>query len=109
MSLMKSVAFDTTFINALSGKKIGGAFGGADFNPYNKSETEIQVSSVFIRYSRICYYHLYCMFLFCVLYYIQRFCQSYMTEMSKYIGRDTDLPGMGEGVGPNEIGWVELI
>ena len=36
--------------------------------------------------------------------YVQRFCQSYMTELSKYIGPDVDLPGMGEGVTPNEIG-----
>ena len=43
LSLVKSQAFDTTFTNALSGIRIGGAFGGADFNPYNKSETEIQV------------------------------------------------------------------
>lgn len=58
MSTLKAAAFDTTFTNALSDQAIGGAFGGADFNPYNKSETEIQ-----------------------------RFCQSYMTELSKYIGR----------------------
>ena len=75
MSMMKASALDTTFSNALSGEKIGGAYGGADFNPYNKSETEIQ-----------------------------RFCQSYMTELSKYIGPDVDLPGMGEGVGAMEIG-----
>jgi hypothetical protein len=35
---------------------------------------------------------------------VQRFCQSYMTELSKYIGPDVDLPGMGEGVTANEIG-----
>ena len=40
---MKAAGFDTTFINALGNKNIGGASGGADFNPYNKSETEIQV------------------------------------------------------------------
>ena len=38
----QAAAFDTTFTNALSNQKIGGAYGGADFNPYNKSETEIQ-------------------------------------------------------------------
>jgi glutamate dehydrogenase (NADP+) len=65
------------FSNALSGKTIGGAYGGSTFNPYTKSETEIQ-----------------------------RFCQSYMTELSKYIGPDKDLPGMGEGVGPSEIGYL---
>ena len=77
MSLVKSAAFDTTFSNALSGVKIGGAFGGADFNPYNKSDTEIQ-----------------------------RFCQSYMTELSKYIGPDVDLPGLGDGVTQAEIGYL---
>jgi glutamate dehydrogenase (NADP+) len=65
------------FTNALSGKNLGGAYGGADFNPYNKSENEIQ-----------------------------RFAQSYMTELSKYIGPDIDLPGMGEGCGPTEIGYL---
>jgi glutamate dehydrogenase/leucine dehydrogenase len=43
MSTMKAAGFDTTFINALGNKNIGGAYGGADFDPYNKSETEIQV------------------------------------------------------------------
>jgi hypothetical protein len=56
---------------------LGGAFGGADFNPYTKSETEIQ-----------------------------RFCQSYMTELAKYIGPDTDLPGLGEGVTNIEVGYM---
>jgi glutamate dehydrogenase (NADP+) len=74
---IKASAFDTVFTNALTGKNIGGAYGGATFNPYTKSETEIQ-----------------------------RFCQSYMTELSKYIGPDKDLPGMGEGVGPAEIGYL---
>mmetsp|Transcript_17046 Transcript_17046/g.15398 ORF Transcript_17046/g.15398 Transcript_17046/m.15398 type:complete len:525 (-) Transcript_17046:47-1621(-) len=77
ISTIKALAFDTTFSTALSGVKLGGAYGGADFNPYNKSETEIQ-----------------------------RFCQSYMTELSKYIGPDVDLPGMGEGVTSSEIGYL---
>lgn len=76
-SSMKAAAFDTTFSNALSLKNVGGAYGGADFNPYTKSETEIQ-----------------------------RFCQSYMTELSKYIGPDVDLPGLGEGVTATEIGYL---
>lgn len=42
-SSMKAAAFDTTFINALAVKNVGGAYGGADFDPYNKSDTEIQV------------------------------------------------------------------
>ena len=40
---MKAAAFDTTFSNALALKNVGGAYGGADFNPYTKSDTEIQV------------------------------------------------------------------
>ena len=65
------------FTNALSGSELGAAVGGADFNPLNKSEAEIQ-----------------------------RFCQSYMTELSKYIGPDQDLPGIGAGVGGREIGYL---
>jgi glutamate dehydrogenase (NADP+) len=76
-STMKAAAFDTTFTNALALKNMGGAFGGADFLPINKSDTEIQ-----------------------------RFCQSYMTELSKYIGPDLDLPGLGEGVGAMEMGFM---
>ena len=76
MSTMKAAAFDATFTNAL-GTELGGAFGGADFNPYTKSDTELQ-----------------------------RFCQSYMTELSKYIAPDVDLPGMSEGVNVSEIGYL---
>lgn len=76
-SEMKAAAFDTTFSNALALRTIGGAFGGADFDPNTKSDTEIQ-----------------------------RFCQSYMTELSKYIGTDTDYPSMGQAVGPAEIGYM---
>jgi len=74
---MKAAAFDTTFSNALCLKNMGGAYGGADFDPSNKSDTEIQ-----------------------------RFCQSYMTELSKYIGPDVDLPGLGDGVSAVEIGFM---
>ena len=77
LSLMKANAFDTTFSNALSGALIGGAYGGADFNPYTKSDAEIQ-----------------------------RFCQSYMTELSKYIGPDVDLPSLGDGATGTEIGYL---
>eukprot|EP00981_Chlorochromonas_danica_P012834 scaffold5444_cov181-Ochromonas_danica.AAC.15 len=76
-SEVKAAAFDTTFSNALASKTIGGAYGGADFDPTTKSDTEIQ-----------------------------RFCQSYMTELSKYIGPETDYPSMGEGVGAAEIGYM---
>jgi len=71
-----SLAFDTLISNSLYGN-VGSAFGGSDFNVRNKSESEIQ-----------------------------RFCQSYMTELAKYIGDDIDLPGMGAGVNPQEIGYL---
>lgn len=77
LSSMKADAFNATYSNALTQKNIGGGYGGADFNPYNKSETEIQ-----------------------------RFCQSYMTELSKYIGADVDLPGIGQGCAAAEIGYM---
>lgn len=51
--------------------------GGSDFNPSNKSEAEMQ-----------------------------RFCQSYMTELAKYIGPDIDIPWMGMGVGEHEMGYL---
>lgn len=75
--LIKSMAFARVFTNALTGCEMGAAVGGADFNPMNKSEAEIQ-----------------------------RFCQAYMTELSKYIGPDQDLPGVGTGVGAREIGYL---
>ena len=86
LGFVKASAFENTFSNALSGltssdglvsDSFGGAYGGADFNPYNKSDGEIQ-----------------------------RFCQSYMTELSKYIGPNVDLPGVGDGVGNEEIGYM---
>jgi len=76
-SYVKSAAFDTVFVNALSRKHIGGAYGGSDFEPSGKSDTEIQ-----------------------------RFCQSFMTELAKYVGPDSDLPGLGDGVSPAEIGYL---
>lgn len=76
-SVLKTLAFDSVFSNALTGRCIGSAVGGADFNPYNKSEAEIQ-----------------------------RFCQSYMTELSKYVGPDQDFPNMGMGCGAAEVGYM---
>eukprot|EP01038_Epipyxis_sp_PR26KG_P004966 gene4966-6941_t len=76
-SSVKSAAFDATFSNALALKNVGGAYGGADFNPFNKSDTEIQ-----------------------------KFCQSYMTELSKYIGSSVDYPAIGEGCTSSEIGYL---
>ena len=76
-SVMKSLGFDTVFSNALTGFDIGAAVGGSDFNPIDKSEAEMQ-----------------------------RFCQSYMTELAKYIGPGQDSPWMGLGVGKPEMGYL---
>ena len=74
---IKSLGFDQVFSNGLTGYNLGAAVGGSDINPFDKSEAEIQ-----------------------------RFCQSYMTELSKYIGPDVDLPTMGMGVGEKEMGYL---
>ncbi|KAH8066535.1 glutamate dehydrogenase [Aureococcus anophagefferens] len=71
--LVKSMAFDGNFGNALTGARLGGAAGGSNFEPRLASESEIQ-----------------------------RFCQSFMTELSKYVGPDRDLPSMGVNVGAAE-------
>jgi glutamate dehydrogenase (NADP+) len=76
-SVMKSLGFDTVFSNALTGFDIGAAVGGSDFHPLDKSEAEMQ-----------------------------RFCQSYMTELVKYIGPGQDTPWMGLGVGKSEMGYL---
>ena len=75
--LVKSMAFDGNFGNALTGARLGGAAGGANFEPRLASESEIQ-----------------------------RFCQSFMTELSKYVGPDRDLPSMGVNVGAAEVGYL---
>jgi len=77
LSMMKSLAFQQTIKNALSGQAIGGAKGGADFDPKGKSDMEIM-----------------------------RFCQSFMTELAKYIGPDLDVPAGDIGVGAREIGYM---
>jgi len=74
---IKSLGFDQVFSNGLTGYDLGAAVGGSDINPFDKSEAEIQ-----------------------------RFCQSYMTELEKYIGPDVDLPIMGMGVGEKEMGYL---
>ena len=74
---IKALAFDQVFSNALTGFDMGAAVGGSDFNPVDKSEGELQ-----------------------------RFCQSYMTELSKYVGPDQDFPWPGEGVGEEEMGYL---
>lgn len=76
-SVIKALGFDTLFSNAVTGFDIGAAVGGADFNPLDKSESEMQ-----------------------------RFCQSYMTELAKYVGPDQDMPWMGMGVGAAEMGYL---
>uniref|UniRef100_A0A7S4JNP8 Glutamate/phenylalanine/leucine/valine/L-tryptophan dehydrogenase C-terminal domain-containing protein n=1 Tax=Odontella aurita TaxID=265563 RepID=A0A7S4JNP8_9STRA len=76
-SIVKSLGFDAVFSNALTGFDVGAAVGGSDINPFDKSEAEIQ-----------------------------RFCQSYMTELAKYIGPDIDQPTMGMGVSEKEIGYL---
>jgi glutamate dehydrogenase (NADP+) len=75
--VIKALGFDTIFSNALTGFDVGAAVGGADLNPLDKSEAEMQ-----------------------------RFCQSYMTELAKYVGPDQDFPVMGMGVGKEEMGYL---
>lgn len=77
LDLVKALAFDLVVSNSLATSNVGAAVGGANFDPRNKSEAEIQ-----------------------------RFCQSFMTELSKYIGPDLDLPSMGQGVGAVEMGYL---
>lgn len=76
-SIVKFLAFEQTFKNALTGQPIGGGKGGSDFDPKNKSEGEIM-----------------------------RFTQSFMTELSKYIGPDIDVPAGDIGVGAREVGYM---
>lgn len=76
-AVVKALGFDSVFSNALTGFDLGAAVGGSDFNPFDKSESEMQ-----------------------------RFCQSYMTELAKYVGPDTDSPWMGMGVGEREMGYL---
>ena len=77
LSVMKFLSFEQTFKNALTGLPMGGGKGGADFDPKGKSDREIM-----------------------------RFCQSFMTELYKYIGPDTDVPAGDIGVGAREIGYL---
>ena len=77
LSVMKFLALTQIFKNSLTGQPIGGGKGGADFDPKGKSDNEIM-----------------------------RFCQSYMTELFKYIGPDTDVPAGDIGVGKREVGYM---
>ncbi|MCI9155919.1 MAG: NADP-specific glutamate dehydrogenase [Lawsonibacter sp.] len=76
-SIIKFLGFEQTFKNSLTGLPIGGGKGGSDFDPHGKSETEVM-----------------------------RFCQSFMNELFKYIGPDTDVPAGDIGVGAREIGYL---
>lgn len=76
-SIIKFLGFEQTFKNALTGQFIGGGKGGSDFDPKGKSDMEIM-----------------------------RFCQSFMTELSKHIGPDIDVPAGDIGVGAKEIGYL---
>src|SRR5690625_5147737 len=77
LSVMKFLALTQLFKNSLTGQSIGGGKGGADFDPKGKSDNEIM-----------------------------RFCQSFMTELYKYIGPDTDIPAGDIGVGRREVGYL---
>ena len=76
-SIIKFLGFEQTFKNSLTSLPMGGGKGGADFDPNGKSDAEVM-----------------------------RFCQSFMTELSKYIGPDTDVPAGDIGVGAREIGYL---
>ena len=76
-SIMKFLAFEQIFKNALTGLPIGGGKGGSDFDPKGKSDMEIM-----------------------------RFCQSFMNELQRHIGHDLDVPAGDIGVGAREIGYL---
>lgn len=77
LSIMKFLGFEQIYKNSLTGLPIGGGKGGSDFDPKGKSDNEVM-----------------------------RFCQSFMTELSKHIGADTDVPAGDIGVGAREIGYL---
>ncbi|MGK0238016.1 MAG: glutamate dehydrogenase (NADP+) [Candidatus Pelagisphaera sp.] len=76
-SVLKFLAFEQTFKNSLTGLPMGGGKGGADFNPKGKSDSEVM-----------------------------RFCQSFITELYRHIGENTDIPAGDIGVGAREIGYM---
>ncbi len=77
LSILKFLAFEQTFKNSLTTLPMGGGKGGSDFDPKGKSDNEIM-----------------------------KFCQSFMTELSKHIGADTDVPAGDIGVGGREVGFM---
>jgi glutamate dehydrogenase (NADP+) len=77
LSVFKFLAFEQTFKNSLTGLPMGGAKGGSDFNPKGKTDREIM-----------------------------RFCQSFMTELCRHIGANTDVPAGDIGVGAREVSYL---
>lgn len=77
LGIIKFLGFEQIFKNSLTGLPIGGGKGGCDFDPKGKSDREVMA-----------------------------FCQSFMTELSKYIGADTDVPAGDIGTGAREIGYM---
>ncbi|NKE65257.1 NADP-specific glutamate dehydrogenase [Ramlibacter sp. RBP-2] len=77
LSVLKFLAFEQTFKNALTTLPMGGAKGGSDFDPKHKSDAEVM-----------------------------RFCQAFVTELVRHIGADTDVPAGDIGVGGREVGYM---
>ncbi|MAP55794.1 NADP-specific glutamate dehydrogenase [Altibacter sp.] len=77
LSILKFLGFEQTFKNSLTTLPMGGGKGGSDFNPKGKSDNEVM-----------------------------RFCQSFMTELARHIGPNTDVPAGDIGVGAREIGYM---
>ena len=77
LSVLKFLGFEQTFKNSLTGLPMGGGKGGSDFNPKGKSNGEVM-----------------------------RFCQSFMTELFRHVGHNTDVPAGDIGVGAREIGFL---
>jgi glutamate dehydrogenase (NADP+) len=77
LSIIKFLGFEQIFKNSLTGLPMGGGKGGSDFDPKNKSDNEVM-----------------------------RFCQSFITELSKHIGQFTDVPAGDIGVGAREVGYL---
>ncbi len=77
LSILKFLGFEQTFKNSLTSLPMGGGKGGSDFNPHGKSDGEVM-----------------------------RFCQSFMTELYRHIGPDTDVPAGDLGCGAREIGYM---
>src|ERR1700752_1230653 len=77
LSILKFLAFEQVFKNSLTGLPMGGGKGGSDFDPKGKTDTEVM-----------------------------RFCQSFMTELFRHVGANTDVPAGDIGVGGREIGYL---